>query len=123
MEPPTPPQDPPSRDLVTSSGAVATGTGFTATFDVSVVYKGNTYTLNVLPKTAGGVYGVQILETLADGHTTNDILEFAIKDQKNWGVKVDLPLSQAGLTIGGVTIKTLDISFGEGTAVFPHPPA
>jgi len=121
-----PPPDPSTTtDLATSATPPTPAPGasdFTASFDVSVVYKGNTYTLNITPKTAGGVYGLQLEELPAGATTPDKIVEFAIVDEKNWAAGVNLPVGANGLALGSVTIKALDINFGEGTAAFPSAP-
>ncbi len=115
-----------------AEGAQAPGTDvalttsdFTANFDVSVVYNNKTYTLYVLSKDesqASGAYGVLVTETTGSGTSTqtSTLVQFAFKDEANWNVTLSLPPHLIP-PIGGVTVSTLSIVFGEGTAKITPP--
>ena len=99
-----------------------------ADFDVSVVYKGATYTLRILSKTPGGTdaYGILQEETrpkpspATSGTDTFNLVEVAVKDGGNWKVESKLPIADAGMKLpGGIVLKTCDIGVSMGTATFP----
>lgn len=100
----------------------AGGNTFNADFDVSVIYKTNTYTLQIVsPSKAGGsAYGVQFIETPSSTGKPDTLVEVAVVDEHNWAVTVNMPDTMQ-ITVGQAKLAACSITFGEGTAVITPP--
>jgi hypothetical protein len=118
--PPPPPAPPAAGGGPPVQVQASGGSGFTADFDIEITYGSNVYSLKVIPKTPGGVYGVEVTEApVATPTQTTDLLKFAIKDKSNWGVGLDAPSELISHQFGKFKINKLQFDFGEGTADFP----
>lgn len=90
-----------------------------ANINISVVYNKKTYKLKIVSKTeTSGAYGLLLEEeNPVEGKEPEKIklAQVAIKDKSNWAVDAALPPGVVP-TIGGVTLKNLNVQVGEGEA-------
>ena len=94
---------------------------FNAEFDVSVIYKGDTYTLQIQSKDAkGDPYGGSIKRAVGTA-AAETIVQAWVADKSNWIVSVALPIGTPIKLPGGIELQKCDISVGEGTVTPPTP--